>query len=90
MTERFSDRQGYRPSAVPITVREDAPPSLREAIPMLAKKAGMRPSVMREVICHVLLKQPDPSNWGDSYIRDEVFSLIGEAQWYKVYEPVPE
>lgn len=25
MTERFSDRQGYRPSPAQITVREDAP-----------------------------------------------------------------
>ena len=27
MTERFSDREGYRPPAAPITIRENAPSS---------------------------------------------------------------
>lgn len=43
MTERFSDREGYRPPAAPITIREDAPPELRSAILVLAEEAGMTP-----------------------------------------------
>ena len=47
MTEQFSDRQGYRPVAAPIMVREDAPSKLRGAIPLIARGAGMMPSAMR-------------------------------------------
>lgn len=58
MTERFSDREGYRPPAAPITIREDAPPALRGAILVLAKEAGMTPSTMRDPICQVLSVSP--------------------------------
>ena len=87
MTERFSDRQGYRPSAAPITVREDAPSDLRGAIPLLAGEAGMQPSDMRQVICNVLLVGPDPENWSEyPNIWDEVVWRMKGARWYKVYD----
>ena len=88
MIERFSDREGYRPPAVQITVREDAPPSLRNAIPMIAKEAGMMPSVMRRVICEALLVPPDSKNNWSEYpnIWEEVGRLIEGAQWYRVYD----
>ena len=87
MTERFSDRQGYRPSAVPITIREDAPSGLRSALPLIAQGADMRPSVMRRVICEVLLERPDPGNWSEyPNIWEEVFCLMENAPWYKVYD----
>ena len=89
MTERFSERQGYRPSAVQIDVREDAPSNLRGAIPLLAEDAGMLPSAMRQVICGVLLVPPDSNNWSEyPNIWQEVVRLIKEAQWYKVYDVV--
>lgn len=87
MTERFSDRQGYRPSAAPITVREDAPSGLRDAIPMIAEGVGMIPSVMRRVICGVLLERPNPGNWSEyPNIRYEVDELMEGSRWYKVYD----
>ncbi|MDE0624024.1 MAG: hypothetical protein OXH83_20370 [Bryobacterales bacterium] len=87
MIERFSDREGYRPPAAPITIREDAPSELRGAIPVLAQEAGMSPSTMREVICQVLLVRPDPSNWSEyPNIWDEVDRLVATAVWYKVYD----
>lgn len=87
MTQRFSDRHGYRPTAKQITVREDAPADLRGAITMIAEGAGMEPHGMRHVICQVLLKQPDPGNWS-AYpnVWNEVVSLVDEAPWYKVYD----
>ena len=59
MTERFSAREGHRPAAAPITIREEAPPELRGAILVLAQEAGMSPSPMRDLICQVLLVKPD-------------------------------
>ena len=87
MTERFSDRQGYRPTSRQITVREDAPSGLRGAIPLIAEEAGMTPSSMRQVICRILLVPPDPNNWSEHpNIWDEVVWLMEDAPWYKVYD----
>ena len=88
MTERFSDRESYRPTDRPITVRDDAPTCLRHAVPMIALEVGMRPSDLREEICQVLLKRPDPENWSEyPNVNEEVFWLITEvAKWYQVYD----
>ena len=87
MTERFSDRQGYRPNAAKITVRENAPSGLRGAIPLIAEEAGMTPSAMRQAICKVLLVPPDPNNWSDyPNVWEEVVWLVQETPWYKVYD----
>ena len=87
MTQHFSDRHGYRPAAAQITVREDAPPDLRAAIPLIARHAGMQPDAIRQVVCQVLLKQPDPSNWSPyPNVWNEVVSLVEDAPWYKVYD----
>ena len=37
MTARFSDQQGYRPTAAQITVHEGSPPNLRGAILLIAE-----------------------------------------------------
>ena len=87
MTERFSAREGYRPPAAAITIREDAPPELRGAILVLAEEAGMSPSNMRDLICQALLVNPDPYNWSEyPNIRNEVDRLVMDAPWYKVYD----
>ncbi len=87
MTERFSDREGYRPPAAPITVREEAPPELRGAILILAQEAGMNPSSMRDVVCQVLLVTPDSNNWSEyPNIWDEVHRDLMYAPWYRVYD----
>ena len=87
MPDRFSDRHGYRPPTAAITVRDDAPPELRSAILLIAEDAGMLPSVMRRVICRVLLTQPDPYNWSEyPNIREEVDRIIEDVPWSKVYD----
>ena len=86
MIERFSHREGHRPTAAQITVREDAPPALRGAIPMIAKETGMGPSAIRGVICQVLLVPEDLDNWSSLNIWAEVLRLIKEAEWYQVYD----
>jgi len=87
MAERFSDRHGYRGAEQEISVREDAPDSLRYAIPLIAQGAGMTPTAMRRVICQVLLVPPDRNNWSDyPNIWDEVTGLLADCPWYKVYD----
>ena len=85
MTEYFSDRQGYRPAAE-ITVREDAPAELRRVIPVIAEMMDMELSEIRQVICRVLLVRPDPKNWLEKSVWEEITRLMEEAQWYEVYD----
>ncbi len=87
MNKHFSARHGYRPTSKPITVREAAPTSLREAIVSLVQNAKMPPYELREVVCNVLLVRPDTENyWSDGPILHEVECLLENAQWYKIYE----
>lgn len=85
-SQPFSARQGYGPEDKPITVREDAPSELREAILMLVESLGMSPHDMRGLICHVLLIRPDPNNWSPPNVWHEVNYLMDNAHWYKVYD----
>jgi len=83
----FSSRHGFRGKQKEITVREDAPGDLRAALPMLAEQAGLTPKPIREIVCAVLLKRPDPDNWSERpNIWNELNALIEECEWYKVYD----
>ncbi len=83
----FSTRQGYKREDKQVTVREDAPEELRNAILMLAKKLEMSPHDMRDVICEVLLVAPDPDNWSPyPNVWFEVQNLMSDADWYRVYD----
>lgn len=87
MIESFSERHGYKPPEVEISVREDAPPDLRFAIVAIAEEAGMKPTAMRRIICGVLLAQPDHSNWSEyPNVWEEVQHHIAECPWSKVYD----
>lgn len=87
MPERFSEREGLRPSNAEITVRHDAPPNLRYAVVAIAGELGLRYSNIREVICHTLRVRPDSYNWSEiPNIRDEVYGLLEGCEWYKVYD----
>ena len=91
MPKTFSDRHGFRADDIEITVREDAPRELREAIPLIAKKVGMRPTKMREIVCEVLLAKPDPGNWSEyPDVWDEVNYHIGKCSWFSVYDIAEE
>ena len=87
LADRFSDRHGYRGTVAEIAVYEDAPENLRHAIPLIAQEFGMSPSVMRRIICRVLLVPPDQNNWSEyPNIWQEVVGLVADCPWYKVYD----
>lgn len=87
MSERFSDRHGYRGTDQTIVVREDAPEGLRFAILLIAQDSGMSPTAMRREVCAILLVRPDPNNWSEyPNIWDEVNRLIEDCPWFKVYD----
>lgn len=75
----FSERHGFRGADVEITTREDAPEGVRAAVVMLGYAAGIGPGGMRDTVCEVLLKRPDPNNWSSGNIENEVHRLLDEA-----------
>ena len=86
MTGFFSDRNGYRGEEPEITVREDAPEALRDAIIMLAYRAELKPEGLRRIICESLLIRPDSNNWSDDNVRYEIDERMESIQWFKVYD----
>jgi hypothetical protein len=85
----FSKRHGYIEEEAEITIREDAPDSLRTFIIDVAEddNCGLSPSDLRQIICRILKESPDSSNWSQYPNIDwEVRNLIGGCKWYKVYD----
>jgi len=82
----FSERFGYRGPDAEITIREDAPEVVRDGILMLSYDAEMSADGVRELLCAVLLKRPDPNNWSPGNVRNETSWLMDDAPWYKVYD----
>lgn len=82
----FSARFGFHGPDAEITIREDAPEEVRDAVVMLGYAFGIGPGGIREVLCEVLLKRPDPGNWSSGNVENEVHGLIDKAPWYKVYD----
>jgi AbiJ N-terminal domain 4 len=70
-----------------ITIREDAPESLRYFVLDTARELGWSPSSLRGVICRVLRTRPDPGNWSEyPNVWGEVQDLIYGCEWFRVYD----
>lgn len=87
--ESFSKRMGYSTSP-PITVWDDAPENFRYGVFQVAvDDLEFTPDSLREVVCKVLRKRPDPSNWTPyPNIWNEVESLVMCCEWFKFYDIV--
>ena len=87
MPDTFSQRHGFVSSDVEIEIYTDAPEEARMAVVMGAEKLGLEPSEIREVICGLLLRRPDSSNWSEyPNVWGEVLRIIYDCPWYKVYD----
>jgi hypothetical protein len=82
----FSRRFGYHAPGKEITIREDAPEELRDALVMLADNY-LNPANMRLEVCGILLVTPDPNNWTNyPNVFDEVKRLVRSCAWHRVYD----
>jgi hypothetical protein len=86
--ELFSRRHGLGPEPAPIRIRHDAPGEVRQLIlRLVTAEVRIRPKYVREVLCTVLRRVPDDSNWSDfPNIYYECQTLLEEAPWYRVYD----
>ena len=86
MGNSFSQRHGYRQRRE-ITVREDAPQSLRAGLLAILTDMGFDYNDIRSLICPVLRTFPDPNNWSEiPSVRDEVIGLVQPCEWWRVYD----
>jgi hypothetical protein len=86
---RFSTRHGYERPDADITIRHEAPQDLRDAIISVAYECGFKPSDLRGHLCKILLRTPDRSNWSEfPNVDDEVRDLMGDLEWFEVYDLV--
>lgn len=85
--ERFSQRRGFSIKPAEITIRNDAPQHVRDAVLQIALDVGFRPSELRSVICRVLRVAPDDYNWSEfPNVWGEVQRLMEPAEWFRAYD----
>jgi hypothetical protein len=83
----FSRRQGLARPEVEIKIRNDAPQEVRDAVIQIAYQCGLKPSDLRTLLCQILFRAPDKSNWSDfPNIDGEVRELIDDCEWFEVYD----
>jgi hypothetical protein len=84
MEKTFSERYPHEEPDVPVTVRDDAPAALREALPQMVP---LEWSTQRSIVCDILLRRPDPNNWSEwPNVAYEVTGLIDDCPWWHVYD----
>ncbi len=89
LRKSFSRRNRYGGPSRDITVREDAPETLRFMVLDTARQLDWGPSALREVICGVLRVRPDLGNWSEfPNIWNEVQGLMFNCQWFQVYDVI--
>jgi AbiJ N-terminal domain 4 len=87
MDQTFSSRNGYLMPVPQITVRDDAPEDIRYHMVAIAIELGLSPLPFRDLVCAVMRKRPDRSNWSEyPNIHQEVENLVESAPWFKVYD----
>ncbi len=82
----FSKRHRYN-TAKEITIREEAPESLRYFALETAVQLAWGPSSLRDIVCRVLRTPPNPGNWSEyPNIWGEVERLVYGCDWFRVYD----
>jgi len=84
---KFSERNGYAQiHAAPIVSRLEASEELRAVAINSAMDCGVKPDGLRQLLCRLLQKRPDASNWSAGNVEREVRGLLDDAHWYEVYD----
>ncbi len=89
--ERFSARHGLSRPDAEIRIRNEAPDEMRGIVLDIAYESGLSPSPMRTLLCRLLRKRADPSNWSEwPNVAGECEDLIRQCEWYEVYDIIEE
>ena len=83
----FSAREGLR--ADKPLIFDDAPYSLRYGFLEVLQYLGFdTPKAQRSIICKAWRVPPDPGNWGDQNVDEEVARLLGQGRWYEFLDRI--
>ncbi|KLD72221.1 AbiJ-NTD4 domain-containing protein [Xanthomonas pisi] len=83
----FSTRHVLSRPDAEITIRQDAPSEVRDALTTIAYRYEFRPSALCEVLCGIRYRAPDEANWSEfPNIDEEVRGLLAECEWFEVYD----
>lgn len=83
----FSTRHGLSRPDAEITIRQDAPSEMRDALVSVAYQCGFKPSTLRDLLCRILYRAPDKGNWSEfPNIDSEVRDLLADCEWFEVYD----
>ncbi len=81
----FSERNGFAPTPQ-ITIREDAPDGLPDAMIENAYECGLSYSDIRSMLCRTMAHKINDGNRSETPIRNEIFIAVRSYPWYKVYD----
>lgn len=84
--ETFSNRFNFKPEAVKISVRNDAPADFRSYLITLMSHY-MRLKELRDIVCRGAKEAPDPNNWSENdFMKEEVRQTVEKTHWSYVYD----
>lgn len=84
--EPFSQRRGYHRPSTEIRFREEAPDVLRQHVLRLTYRYGLPAPKLRDIVCDLLQTFPDPDNWEEEGIFQEVAGYFKKMDWFHVYD----
>src|SRR6185437_2754670 len=91
MTNRFSRRHGYEEQETEITVRHEAPDELRVAVVEIAYECGVKPTLLRSIVCRLLRIEPHAYNWSEfPNVDQEVRERLHDCEWFYVYDVIEQ
>ena len=86
MTQSFSERHGYAPINLEVSVRDDAPPGLRTYVVDAAYRAGYTSKHVRSIAFAVLHAPIDRDIFSDRFVDDDVRNRLNDCEWFRVYD----
>jgi hypothetical protein len=81
----FSKRHNLGAAEPPISIRYEAPRSLRFSLIALGRRGGLSHDQLLDLFTQVLLVAPE-GNWSPAYIEKEVTEVLYRADWPSVYD----
>ena len=87
----FTERMGIVSPAADITVRDDAPASMRSYIFQIMQSYEPSLKKIRSIVCFVTKEAEDPNNWGENdFMKSEIQGIIDRCFWSRVYDIIEQ
>ena len=83
----FTERMGIAIPQADITIRNDAPASMRHYIFQIMQNYESSLKKIRSIVCFVTKEAENPNNWGENdFMKREIQDMIDICLWSRVYD----